>query len=210
VQQLTAANLALTTTVATLTATNKILVDAAARKRPGAAAGAAAGATAGAAAGATAGATAGTEAGATAGATAAETAYEERVTNLETKTVLQNGFPLAITPRTEFKNSIYLNDTAGANQIYINPNSKRIEVGNITLNGTNNLISVGDSSINSTGITCNSILTDSIQPSGLFTTMNIGTNSTYTINIGNPLNPLSVVNISGQVNFLNNSNIFQF
>jgi hypothetical protein len=45
VQQLTAANLALTTTVATLTATNKKLVDAAAKKqRPGAAAGAAAGA----------------------------------------------------------------------------------------------------------------------------------------------------------------------
>jgi len=36
VQQLTAANLALTTTVATLTATNKKLVDAAAKKKPGA------------------------------------------------------------------------------------------------------------------------------------------------------------------------------
>ena len=39
VLQLTAANLALTTTVATLTATNKKLVDAAARRKPGAAAG---------------------------------------------------------------------------------------------------------------------------------------------------------------------------
>ena len=38
-QQLTAANLALTTTVATLTATNKKLVDAAAKKKPGAGAG---------------------------------------------------------------------------------------------------------------------------------------------------------------------------
>ena len=45
VQQLTAANLALTTTVATLTATNKKLVEAATKKqRLGAAAGAAAGA----------------------------------------------------------------------------------------------------------------------------------------------------------------------
>ena len=44
VQQLTVVNLALTTTVATLTATNKKLVDAAARKKPGAASGAAAGA----------------------------------------------------------------------------------------------------------------------------------------------------------------------
>jgi hypothetical protein len=41
VQQLTAANLALTTTVATLTATNKKLVDAAAKKKPGAGTGAA-------------------------------------------------------------------------------------------------------------------------------------------------------------------------
>ena len=40
VQQLTVANLALTTTVATLTATNKKLVNAAARKKPGAAVGA--------------------------------------------------------------------------------------------------------------------------------------------------------------------------
>ena len=39
VQQLTAANLALTTTVATLTATNKKLVDATAKKKPGAGAG---------------------------------------------------------------------------------------------------------------------------------------------------------------------------
>ena len=39
-QQLTAANLALTTTVATLTATNKKLVDAVAKKKPGAGAGA--------------------------------------------------------------------------------------------------------------------------------------------------------------------------
>ena len=39
VQQLTDANLALTTTVATLTATNKKLVDAAAKKKPGATAG---------------------------------------------------------------------------------------------------------------------------------------------------------------------------
>ena len=39
VQQLTEANLALTTTVSTLTATNKKLVDAAARRKPGAAAG---------------------------------------------------------------------------------------------------------------------------------------------------------------------------
>jgi hypothetical protein len=39
-QQLKAANLALTTTVATLTATNKKLVDAATKKKPGAAAGA--------------------------------------------------------------------------------------------------------------------------------------------------------------------------
>jgi hypothetical protein len=41
IQQLTAANLALTTTVATLTATNKKLVDAAAKKKPGAGTGAA-------------------------------------------------------------------------------------------------------------------------------------------------------------------------
>jgi len=41
VQQLTAANLALTTTIATLTATNKKLVDAAGKKKPGAAGGAA-------------------------------------------------------------------------------------------------------------------------------------------------------------------------
>jgi hypothetical protein len=40
VQQLTAANLALTTTVATLTATNKKLVDAAAKKKSGATTGA--------------------------------------------------------------------------------------------------------------------------------------------------------------------------
>ena len=39
VQQLTAANLALTTTIATLTATDKKLDDAAARRKPGAAAG---------------------------------------------------------------------------------------------------------------------------------------------------------------------------
>ena len=38
-QQLTPANLALTTTVATLTATNKKLVDAVAKKKPGAGAG---------------------------------------------------------------------------------------------------------------------------------------------------------------------------
>ena len=44
VQQLTAANLALTTTVATLNATNKKLVEAAANKKPGAAAGASTGA----------------------------------------------------------------------------------------------------------------------------------------------------------------------
>ena len=46
VQQLTAANLALTTSVATLTATNKKLVDAAAKKKGGPAPGAAAGASA--------------------------------------------------------------------------------------------------------------------------------------------------------------------
>jgi hypothetical protein len=40
VQQLTAANLALTTTVATLTASNNKLVDAAAKKKPGAGTGA--------------------------------------------------------------------------------------------------------------------------------------------------------------------------
>jgi hypothetical protein len=40
VQQLTAANLALTTTIAILTATNKNLVNAAAKKKPGARAGA--------------------------------------------------------------------------------------------------------------------------------------------------------------------------
>jgi hypothetical protein len=131
--------------------------------------------------------------------------FNGRITTLETKTQFQNSFTdMNLDSNTDFDGILNIKTNSGSNGVVIDGNTKKIFVGNTTIE--NNII------------TSATVYTNTIDAGDSFSDLNIGKYSGLNINIGNPILASSaitrnVINLYGKVNFSNDDivgNFFQF
>ena len=153
---------------------------------------------------------------AVAGLSTSQTTQDGEISDLQNKTSAQYHStyqpdilnPLLTYSKTEFTDKLIVNDNSNHNKIVLDGNNQSITVGSSSISSssfsTSNII-VGSQTMNGTQVVTPQVWTNDIESTDSFTPINIGKNSYLLVNIGNPVTantPLqTTINLYGKVNF---------